>query len=146
MSVQTSYAIVEKTQGALVDLGLKNIVTRIAEGDIAFGLALVQGTADRQVKIPAATGVFQGVGVKSNVEYGGESKYLDESPISMIEKGRIYVPVTTNVAKNAQAFFIHTGASAGKFCVTGTADSTIATGAFFDETVLAGGLCAIVIK
>ena len=39
------------------DLGLKNIVSRLAEGsDIPFGRAVVRGTADNEAKLPSATG------------------------------------------------------------------------------------------
>ena len=105
-----------------------------AEGAIGFGLAVIAGTDPAvQVKLPAAAGgVFRGVSLQTHVAQtsAGVAAYADHDAVSVLRKGRVWVPVVTAVAVDGHPYFVNTGDDAGKFSATddGTTDSARAGG------------------
>lgn len=131
-----------------------NIGNAVAEGgDIAFGLAVVQGTADNQVKIATATGgTFRGITVRnlsiSNDGTTGLAAYAEDAPITYRNFGSIVVVAEVAVSKDDPVYFRHTAGAGGTVlgslrndADTATADQI--TGAFFAESAAIGELVRV---
>jgi len=134
------FNIKQAVQGMLADSTPNVVDSYAAEGNIDFGLALVYGTdAAKQVKIPVASAAFVGASVYDMVheqDDAGNAYYRDTQTVSVLRRGRIYVPTTVAVAAGEAAYFIHTGGDEGKFrndADTGNAD-LVPTGVFRSNT------------
>jgi hypothetical protein len=119
-----------------------------AEGAIGFGLAVIRGTdLLKQVKLPAAGGgVFRGVSLQTHTivqSSSGVAQYADTDAVSVLRKGKVWVPVTGAVTIDAPAFFdngsANAGADAGKFSATDDSSTdAVPTGLFRTSTSGAG--------
>lgn len=156
MPVQTSYTAEHAAafEGQTADLGVKNIISRVAESsDIAFGRAVVRGTADNQALLPSATGQsFLGVTCMTTAWSENASDlhlYEQYREMNIINFGEIYVYTEQSVVPGDSVYFRHTADTApldvvGRFrkdTSGGDADQII--GATFETTTAAGGLARI---
>lgn len=137
-AVQTSYSGEHRSAfaGMIASQEPAIVISRVAQGAIAFGSAVVQGTADRQVKAPAAGAAFRGVAVTDTaVAPEANDAYADGYTAAVLTKGVVWVVAAASVAAGQAAFFdAVTGAISGD-----TADTAIPN-AIFDSTAAPGGL------
>lgn len=156
MPVQTDYTAEHAAafEGQRVNLGLINITSKVAEGsDVAFGRAIIRGTADNQAKLPSATGQdFLGVTELTTAWSENASDlhvYAEDREMNIIDFGEVYVHTEQAVVPGDPVFFRHTANTApldvvGRFrkdLDTDKADQI--TGATFESTTSAGGLAKI---
>lgn len=112
------------------------IISRMAEGaaGLGFGKAVVQGTADNQVKAAVAGAVFRGVTVGSRTQIGAVvDTYPQYSEVNVMVEGPIAVLTSVNVVAGDTAYIVpatgvFTNSSSGNTRV-GMFDSTAAAGA-----------------
>jgi len=144
-------------EGQRANLGLTNITSKVAEdSDIAFGRAVVRGTADNQAKLPGASGQsFLGVTEMTSAWAANASDvhlYAENREMNIIDFGEIWVYTEQSVVPGDSVFFRHTADTApldvvGRFrkdLSGGDADQII--GASFETTTAAGGLAKIKIN
>lgn len=151
--VQTSYTaeMAAAFEGQRSNLGITNVTSRVAEsGDIPFGRAIVQGTADNQGKLPTATGqVFIGVSEMTTAWSENASDlhlYSQYREMNIIDFGEVWVYTEQSVVPGDDAYFRHTADTAplnivGRFrkdASGGDADQVI--GAKWMTTTAAGGI------
>jgi hypothetical protein len=155
MAVQTTYTREHERgfEGSVVDLSNNNIITKIAEGsDIGEGRAVVRGTQDRDAILPSATGQeFIGVTTSTTAGQADGSdnfNYEENSPMNVLDFGRIYVFCEDGCSAGDDVFFRHTASGGntvlGRFRTdadTATADQIV--GAKFETTVSAGEIAII---
>ena len=156
MPVQTTYTSERPAAyaGQRANLGLVNITSKVAEdGDIAFGRAVVRGTADNQAKLPTATGQsFMGITEMTTAWSENASDlhvYSQYKEMNIINFGEMYVYTEQSVVPGNDVFFRHTAGTApldvvGRFrkdLDTNKADQII--GAKFESTTAAGGIAKI---
>lgn len=142
--MQTSYPMYKDRAfaGMLATSEFSQVTTRVAEGDIEFGLGMVNGSTDLGVKVPSATtDVFAGIARHTHNIAG---KYKTKDAVNNATHGVYYVPVTVDVVAHTPAYVISTGANAGKF--TNVSTNNIATGAKFRESGTAGSLVQVALK
>lgn len=111
--------------GQKADLANDTVDSYAAEGVVAFGAGVVQGTADTQCKRATAnTQDFLGVAVFTHtVENDGTATgYADEDAVSVMTEGRIYVTASGSVNKE-QLAYVNVASGAGQG-VTFKEDST----------------------
>lgn len=131
-----------------------NIGHAFAEGgDLAFGLAVCQGTADNQVLLATATGgAFRGITVRnnsvSNDSTTGLAAYAEGEAVTIRNFGSIVVLTESAVTKGDTVYFRHTAGAGGTTigAIRGDADTASAdaiTGAYFAESAGAGELVRI---
>lgn len=128
--MQTVYDMYMKEAniGMIADTSLRNIESRLAQGAIGIGKAVVRGTDPERQIVQAGTGAGQGalivgISVFANVmEQGanGVSQYADKEQVPMMQKGRIWVETFDAVVAGATANF---HLATGKFT-----DASVATG------------------
>lgn len=155
MAFQTSYDQypAEAAAGMKVDSREDTVESFAAEGAIGWGLAVIKGTdPDVQVKKPAAAdGVFRGVALRTSVfeqNSSGVSGYVDEDSVNVLRKGMVWVPTITAVTRDNPAYFVNSGADAGKFSATndGTTDA-VPTGVYRSSVAAtSGGLAKLEIN
>jgi hypothetical protein len=128
------------------------IVTKIAEGAILFGRALVRGTAGDQAKIPAsASDEFVGVAGRS-IEAADldDEAYADEDPVACVETGVVMVHVEEAVDPGDPVRIRHTAATGkvpGSFCTTADNGKTaVLDGAEFAGSTSGAGLVPLHVK
>lgn len=103
MTAQTSYTIDQGIgyAGQLFDVGPQIRISRSAEGDVPFGVAVVRGTdADKQGAAGAAAdGSLLGIAYRSLEREGaantGEIQYNDTETLGILQSGRIYAVCPT---------------------------------------------------
>jgi hypothetical protein len=141
---QTSYSIGHnpKMLGSIADLNSIEVEACIAEGNLPFGIGVVQGTTDRQAKLAVAGGLPLGVVVRAQGNPNDQAEdVLTGNEIGVLRKGRVTVEITGTVTKEAPAYMIVTvGATQGKF--TATAGSNLLAGKFA-ESVTGAGLAIV---
>lgn len=125
----------------------------LKSSDVGFGLAVVQGTNDTEVKVATATGgTFRGVTVRNldvnNSETTGLASYKQDLPITIRNFGYIVVKTEVAVSKDDPVYFRHTAngglSTLGAFRNDAdTAKADAVTGAFFAESAGAGELVRI---
>lgn len=148
MSVQTTYSNMGTAYaGQIADMNPREVISKVAEGDIQYGFPAVRGTNESQVKAPALTGgKFLGV-----VAYtlGGYSSTNDVDQVSdtevanVIRAGYVWVKTEQAVVAGDPVFFVHT-TTVGNFrkdANTNLADAI--TGATFETAGSAGDLVLI---
>ena len=108
--------------GTLYDLTGRVIDSFAVETDNVYpGYGVVGGTSDSQVKLPAAAVTsFKGIALLQAKEQNasGVVVFGDKDTVPVLTKGRIWGPVTGAVAIDAQAYLVHTGATAGKWAAS----------------------------
>ena len=136
---QTAYSLnaAAALPGMIADIEPHEIVSKKAEGAFGFGLVVVRGTADDQVKL---NGTVQfGVSVRDLARENnssGNTQYEDNDVAAVMKKGYIWVEVAdTGSPGDALNFVNATGvigvgaAGAGETDLTGwTLESTVASG------------------
>ena len=148
MSVQTTYTDMGKAYaGQVADMNPREVISKVAEGDILYGYPAIRGTAENQVKAPTATGgKFLGVIVYT---LGGYSSTNDVDQVSstevanVIRAGYVWVKTEQTVVAGDPVFFVHT-TTVGNFrkdANTNLADAI--TGATFETAANAGDLVLI---
>ncbi|MBN2157916.1 MAG: hypothetical protein JW807_00870 [Spirochaetes bacterium] len=128
------------------------ITSKIAEGAIKFGRALVRGTAGDQAKTPAAgTDKFVGVAGQSTeaTDFDTEA-YADKDPLACVETGIVMVYVEEGVSESDPVRIRHTADSPkvpGSFCKTADAGKTsLLTGVEFKGSRADAGLVPLLVK
>lgn len=141
---QTSYTIAHaaKMLGSIADLNNIDVEAMIAEGNLPFGIGVVQGSSDRQAKLAVAGGLPLGVVVRAQGNPNDQVEdVLTGNEMGVMRKGRAVVEITGTVTKEAPAYMIVTvGATQGKF--TATAGSNLLAGKFA-ESVTGAGLAIV---
>lgn len=148
MSVQTTYGLIVKAvAGQLVDMYFNEVVSKLVEdaAGMNFGKAVVQGTADEQVKL--GIGSF-GICVRELTREadsrgtGATTKYLQNNAAAVMRQGHIYVELITAAAPVSPGDAVAALAN-GDIVATGTALSTDITGATFEASAAAGDIVEI---
>lgn len=106
---------------------IEHALTRIGEGINAFGAALIQGTANGQVKVPSSgTDVFLGVAAFSPEASDLDNlKYSAKDAVGLQIRGVIVVDIEEAVASTTNAVRVrHTDGRPGAFAVTAVAGKT----------------------
>lgn len=118
MQTQVDEYMEKGLAGQLGDIGQADVITRInAYGDtIPFGVFVTKGAAEREAVLPDASAevtgtVGLGVTLRSHTQPQDEG-YADGDPMSVIKKGRVWVPVEDAVTAESEAFvrFVAAGA------------------------------------
>lgn len=154
MSVQTTYTRehVVGFPGSIVDAGLKNIITKLAEASsIGSGLAVTRGTLDDQALLATATGAeFVGITTSTTAGQADGSDafvYQENDAMNVLETGRIYVTCEDGCVPGDDVFFRHTAAGLevlGAFRTDAdTADADQITGATFESTAGVGEIAIV---
>ena len=158
MPVQTSTdylsAHIAGYEGQPADMGLKNIISKTAEGsNIEFGRAVVRGTADDQAVLPSSTGqAFVGVTAMTTAgvaDADGDLFYERYATMNVQDQGEIYVYTEQSVVPGDAVWFRHTADTApldevGRFRKdTSGGDADQIVGATFESTTAAGGVARI---
>lgn len=146
--IDYNLTLTEGQEGLVTDLRPNTIISKIAEGVVGFGRALVAGTdATSQVKIPSAAGqVFRGVSVGTwAMERNSllNAEYIDKSTVSVLRKGEIWVTVKGDVVIDTQVYYYISGANAGLFTSAVTNTAQLLPGAVFTSSALDGELATI---
>ena len=144
MAVQTAYndRIATAYNGMVADQRLTEIISReVEDATLAIGRAVIQGTADDQVKVGAA-GVYIGVTVK-DVTLPPESGdvYQEGNTAAIITRGAIWVTVGGDVAAGAAVYRDATGV----LSATST-DNTLVDNAMWGTTASNGNLALLILK
>lgn len=129
--------------GAIANTENKNVISRTVQGTdgIKFGTAVVQGTADKTVRVPTTDDdTFVGVALLDrtarDLTFGG---FVQNETARVLDKGVVWVEVTEEVsAGDAAAVDLATG----KFNKAGAAFA----GAIFDTSAASGALAQLRIK
>lgn len=155
MSVQTTYS--RNTSAGLAglpvdirDCTIESYAAEEADG-IGFGLALVPGTdPDKQVKLPSGEAlVFRGISVHTYAveqQSDGTVEYADEQTVNVLRRGVIWVQTTGTVTRDQAAFFVISGANAGKFTDTDDATTDPVPSGVFRSSASGGALAKLEIN
>lgn len=159
MPVQTAYASEHEAlyEGQRVNLELANITSKVAEGsDIAFGRAVVRGTADNQCQLPSTAGE-DFLGVSEFTTAWSETAddlhvYTENREVNIFDFGKIAVYTETAVVPGDPVYFRHTAAAppldiVGRFRNDAdTANADLIANATFESTTGAGGIAIIKLR
>lgn len=108
--------------GVVTESPLNKIDSYVAEGGIAFGVGVQQGTAGHQVELAASGGTLLGVALRCH-KYPNDqaTDILDGQGVSVLTKGVVTGELAANATKNAAAYVVTAaGADQGKFTPTST--------------------------
>lgn len=148
MSVQLTYGLIKKAvAGQLEDMYFNEVVSKTVEDALGadFGKAVVQGTADENVKL--GIGTF-GILVRELTREadkrgtGAATKYNQYSSAAVLRKGHVYVELVTAAAPVSPGDAVAALAN-GDIVATGTASSTDIAGATFEASAVAGDVVEI---
>jgi len=154
-SVQTTYARDHAAgmAGLLSDLRDAVVESYSAEGTagIGFGLAVVAGTdPDRQVKLPTGEGlVFRGITLHEYAQEqqaDGTVEYAEGDTVNVGRRCRAWVRTAGSVTRDQKAFFIISGADAGKFSNADDASTDEVPTGVFRSSVSGAGLAELEIN
>ena len=108
MTIQTSYSenIADAREGMLVNSRHCEVVSYEAEADVAFGVAVHQGTAADQIakgvdgsaSSPFAVTKYVGVTVRDRTRAPGDDEYKEGSNAAVLIRGDIWLKVPSAVA------------------------------------------------
>lgn len=148
--MQTSYSrdMAKAIAGTLYDLSYRVVDSYAVEtGPIYPGMGVVGGTdVETQVKVPTATtATIKGIVLLQAKEQNadGTVTFVAKNTVSVLHKGRAWVPVNGPVAADAQAYLVYSGADAGKWApITGSTAAAI-TGAKFITSTTGPGLAVV---
>lgn len=137
--------------GIRVDTTDSRIDSFLAEAAIQPGFGVIDGTVGgKQVKLPAgAVAGFRGIALlKTNSEQdaNGLVQYKAKDSVSVINIGRVWVPVIGAIAWDADVYLIHTGVNIGKFTSGASANQGIIAGAKFRSTTTGDGIAVVELK
>ena len=143
MPIQTAYAdtIAVSYPGEVADLGLSDVISRDIEtaGGVPFGVAVIQGTADRQAKLGTA-GVFIGITVRDQTLVGDThpDKYLVQETAGVMTRGVIWVLAGEAVVAGDVVYRTATG-TLNKTA----ASNTLIAGARWETSAASGALARL---
>lgn len=140
MALQTTYAdtISAGYKGALVNTEPKVIISRTVEAaaGLAFGLAVMQGTEDKECVVSDGS-AFLGVTVRDqSVDPADPDKFAQYSEARIITKGVIWVENSGGVNAGDPVVALAAGA-------LGTGSSPLVDGARWDTTAADGELAQL---
>lgn len=140
-----SYGALENAiAGTKYDIRPDVVSSRAAEAAIAFGLAVTYGT-DPETQcavIDNAADVFLGVALKEQtitVDAGATPGYEATDTVAVLEKGAVYVEVTSDVTAGAAAYV---DVSNGKFTDVSTDNLAVPNGRF-ETSAVSGDLAVL---
>lgn len=107
-------------EGAIADASDRDILTRLVEASAGLkpGRVVTQGTAARQTRVPVLTGEVSGLVVEGISVYdpgrepgGTNGEYLQNEPVPVIRRGRVWMIAEDAVAEGTAVFvrFTSTG-------------------------------------
>lgn len=138
-AVQTTYAVTHAawTVGQVANMEPCNIITLVAQsGPIAFGLAVMQGTADNTCKPSAASSIFRGLSVLDpTMVPSNTDSFAAGDNVPVMNRGVIAVAVTTAVAVGDAAYYIP---ATGVITNVSTSNTAIPNAVFDSSTAGAG--------
>lgn len=153
MPIQTTYLseMPAAYEGQRGNFGLVNISSKVAEaGDIPFGRAVVQGTADNQGKLPTATGqLFLGISEMTTAwaeNASGLHLYQQYREMNIIDFGEVWAYTEQSVVPGDAVYFRHTAAASPLDVVgrlrkdAGGGNADLVVGAAWVTTTAAGGI------
>jgi hypothetical protein len=126
-------------EGMVANSEPRTIITRMVEGagGIGFGKVAVQGTADNQIKVSVAGGVYRGITVLDPTQVGATpDTYPQCTAGTVMTKGVIWVLASVSVTPGQPAYFVP---ATGVLTNVTTANTAIPN-AIFDSTAGAGAL------
>lgn len=133
--------------GAKYDISPDTVVSYAAEAAIPFGRAVKRGT-DKQKEVllvAADTDAFFGVALKQQtivIATGATPGYAQYDTVSVLEQGKVWVEVTSDVTAGAAAYV---DVSNGKFTDVATDNLAVPSGTF-ETSAVSGGLAVLAIK
>jgi hypothetical protein len=128
--------------GQLADMNPKEIVSKAAEGEIGFGLAVEIGSGDNQVAV-ASGGAFFGMSVRVNKGNDDltDAVYADEDAVRTLRGGYIYAEVVGSGSLGAALSY---EVATGKLSTTVQNGTThITTRCTLEETTTATGTALV---
>jgi hypothetical protein len=156
---QTSYSIDQGAAkaGGVYDLGFNDFISLAAQATIPFGCFVCKGTAEDQVKVPAATGDVTDItkargfaaATQAHEQVSGASvdQYVQYDTVSVMQRGRMWVTCEANWTQASSVFVrfaTGTGTQLGAVLVSAdTATAVALPGAKFLNSGSAGGLALI---
>lgn len=154
MPVQTTYSLEHDAAfpGLRADLSIVDIISKAAEDSaIGFGLAVVQGTADNQCKLPTAlTGEFLGITERQLNDVANSSdvaEYAEDSEVNIVRFGRVWAECEDGCSPGDPVYYRVTAAGAEEVGALRTdddsGDGVLITGATWRTTATAGNLAII---
>jgi hypothetical protein len=141
-------------EGQRANLGLVNITSKVAEGgDIPFGRALVQGTADNQCLLPSAQGE-RFIGISEHTTAWSENAsdlhvYEENRQVNILDFGEIWVVSEQAVVPGDPVYYRHTADTApldilGRFRKDASGgDASLVEGAVWTTTASAENIAKI---
>jgi hypothetical protein len=144
-AVQTTYNLYHAAAvvGMIANTEPFLVVTRLAQNAIPFGVPVVQGTGDNQVKASAAGATFQGISVLDmtlpTIGTGFVDIYQAMDEVKVLKRGVIWVNTSVAVAKGDLVYFVP---ATGVLTNVATANTQIPN-ATWDMTLGAAGLATI---
>lgn len=142
-AVQTTYSntIAKGFEGEVADLALSDVLSFNSEvaGGIAFGRAVVVGTADKSCKI-AQAGAFLGVSVRDiTLPPSRGDVYAQGDSVAVMSKGLIWVKVTEAVNYGDAPY----RANDGTFNKTAGGTNTAIANGRYESSAAANGLALL---
>jgi hypothetical protein len=141
--VQTGYTLIHAAAlaGMPVNLEGNKFISRVAEGDVGFGLAVVRGTGTRSCEVPAAAGDFLGFAsrtVDKQADLSEVIKYNDKTEVGILEEGEIWAIADETVVEGDPCFYVNGSGGGTPGRVRNDADTAAATAIQF-ATIESGG-------
>lgn len=146
MAIQTAYSatLVKGYHGQVADMRLTDILTRECEdATLGFGLAVIKGTGDEQVKVGAA-GTFVGLTVRDPSlppSAANQDKYLDGDAVAVMQKGAMWITAPATITAGEAVY----RTAAGALTNVSTSNTLIA-GAIFETGGASGALVRVALK
>lgn len=123
-NVQPNYnATLERGyEGQIADMRLSDVISRVCEpASVGFGLAVIRGTADNQVKLGAA-GEFIGLSIRDvTLPAANEDVYKAGNTIGVMVKGTMFCKAIAAVSAGDPVYRTATGTLTGNVKGTRTA-------------------------
>ena len=141
-------------EGQRADFGLMNNFSKAVElaAGIAFGRAVVRGTADNQALLPTATGQdflgFTNQTTAGQADGSDEHLYQQYSDANIMDIGPMYLYTEQSVVPGDKVFYRHTAKGGNTVIGRVRKDSDVNTadkvqGATFEQTASAGSLVLV---
>lgn len=142
-AIQTSYTATMRPAiaGMKGDMRPEDIVSRIAETTIGFGVAAYQGTGDRQVRTANGTAVLVGVtlidqGVVHLTPPTTPDQFTATDDVPVLKKGSVWVLAGATVVAGAPAYAVNATGVFTNVATAATACGTFMTSAASGALVL----------
>lgn len=138
--VQSTYTASQAVglPGQPADMLRYDAVSRLVEdATLAYGVAVIQGTADNEVKVGAA-GNFIGISVKDVTNIPETDNYVAGDTAAVMVRGTMWVTVSGNVTAGAAVY----RTSAGTLNATSSGNTLVAN-AIWEDTATSGNLARV---